>query len=716
MKLSLANEQEVIESERSFDVQKLLQTLIEKWWIIILVTCATSLPAYWWVRKVPVTYQAKAVLQVEQEEQRLVGIEEVSRQDLRTGEMVNTIVQNIKNSRVLGRVVRSNNLATDPLFLPGNTNKLSEPRLVSALGAMITAKLRPETRLVDITVTHSSAQMAQKLANAVAREFILESLDQRFSTTKAANELLYEEAGKLKKKLEVSERNLQAYKETNQSVSLEERQNIIVEKLKGLNLKYTAAKADRVQLEADLKMIQSLTNHPQAILNLSSFLQDPAVAETRRKIVEQEAQVATLALRYKSNYPKMLQAQRQLDDLKAALHNLAADAPKLVQSSYEGALAREKSLEAALKDVQLEALNLDRKGIEYNVLLREVQSDLALYDSVLRRLKETDLSKGLEKANIAVVEPAMLPGSPIKLSPTIVTGAGFVAGLLLSLSIIYLIGMFDSSIRTVDQAEIFLGLPVLAAIPTAKKPRNGIRAHVVAEDPGSLCSEAFRTLRTTTAILGRDDGKRITLFTSADPNEGKTFFSQNHAICQAQAGKRTLLIDFDLRRPAVGESFGCPSETPGVTDYLLRKDSLLNLVLKTRYPNLYILPAGPKIANPAEELGEGIVRQLLAEAGDQFDRIVIDTPPVNAVSDTFILLPLAQIICLVVRAGRTPKHAIMRAVELMARAGVPPTGIVLNFLPQHGGFRCYYHYSPRNGYKSQGVYGSNYPAKLPLNT
>jgi Mrp family chromosome partitioning ATPase len=104
------------------------------------------------------------------------------------------------------------------------------------------------------------------------------------------------------------------------------------------------------------------------------------------------------------------------------------------------------------------------------------------------------------------------------------------------------------------------------------------------------------------------------------------------------------------------------------------------------------------------------------EAGDQFDRIVIDTPPVNAVSDTFILLPLAQIICLVVRAGKTPRHAVMRAVELMARAGVPPTGIVLNFLPQHSGYRYYYHYSPRNGYKSAGVYGENYPAKLPLNT
>ncbi|EEF63156.1 GumC family protein [Pedosphaera parvula] len=719
MKLRLSNEREIAEMtevDRPLDVQEFLQTLIEKWWLIVLVTCAVTLPAFWWVRNVPVGYQARAVLQVEQEEQRLVGIEEVSRQDLRTGEMLNTIVQNVKNTKVLGRVVRNIGLATNSFFLPGNTNVLSEAKLVNALAGMIVTKLRPETRLVDITVTHPNAEMAQKLANAVAQEFILESLDQRFSNTKAANELLYAEAGKLKQKVEMSERNLQAYKESNKTVSLEDRQNIIVEKLKGLNQKYTSAKADRIQMEADLKLIQSLTNQPEAILTLPSILQDPAVMETRRRVVEQEAQVATLLLRYKPNYPKMLQAQRQLDDLKDALRSLASKAPKLVQSAYDGALARENNLEAALKEVQMESLDLDRKGIEYNVLMREVQSDLALYDSVLKRLKETDLSKGLEKASIAVVEPAMLPGATVKWSLLLVIGGAVVTGLLMSLCMIYLMSLFDSSIRTVDQAEFVLGLPVLAAIPVAKKGRNGTPAHIVADDPGSICSEAFRTLRTTTGILGHEEGKRITLFTSADPNEGKTFFSLNHAICQAQGGKLTLLIDLDLRRPSVGESFSHPPGTPGVTNYLLGKESLSTLVLKTPYPNLYILTAGPKVANPAEELGGDAIKQLLLEASNQFDRIVIDTPPINAVSDTFILLPLAQIICLVVRAGKTPKHAIMRAVELMARANVPPTGIVLNFLPQHSGYRYYYHYTPRNGYKSIGVYGNDYPAKIPLNT
>ncbi|MDB6121283.1 MAG: Capsular exopolysaccharide family [Pedosphaera sp.] len=676
-----------------------------------MLSLAMGALGFIYARRMPTNYLAKVVLQVDQEEQKLIGIEDVSRQDLRASEVVNTIIQSIKNSSVLQRVVKSNHLASEPLFLPNSPTNLSEARLAGALSGMITAKLRPETRLIDLTVVHPSAEMAQKLANSVAQEFISQNLDQRFGATKAANELLYDEAGKLRDKLENSEKKLQAYKELNQTVSLEERQNIIVEKLKGLNLKYTAAKADCLQFEADLKQIQNLTNQPDAILTLSSVLQDPATSEIRRKVVEQEAQVATLSLRYKPKYPKMVQAQQQLDDLKAALRHLALSAPKLIQSSYEVALARENSFANALKEVQWESLELDKKGIQFNVLMRDVLSDRALYESVLKRLKETDVSKGLEKTSIAVVEPAGKPGKSVKPSTSLVTALAMVVGLILGVGIVYLLKMFDNSIRTVDQAEAVLGLPVLAAIPVTKRLRNGNSLHVVAKEPGSICSEAFRTLRTTTSILGRDADKRILLFTSADPDEGKTFFSLNHAICKSQEGKRTLLIDLDLRRPAVGECFSCPPETPGVTNYLLGESSLSDLVQTTPYPNLHILVAGPKIPNPAEELGRDTIRKLIEEAGQEYDHIVIDTPPINAVSDTFLILPLAHIICLVVRAGKTPQRAILRAVELMSRANFSPAGIVLNFLPPRSGLEYYYHYSPRNGYKSEGVYGVNYPPK-----
>lgn len=204
------------------------------------------------------------------------------------------------------------------------------------------------------------------------------------------------------------------------------------------------------------------------------------------------------------------------------------------------------------------------------------------------------------------------------------------------------------------------------------------------------------------------------LFTSADPSEGKTFCSLNHAICQAQEGKLTLLIDLDLRRPSIGENFELPEQTPGVTDYLVDKKPLAELIRSTRYANLYVLPAGPVISHPAEEMTDEAIRPLLEEASQRFDRIIIDTAPINAVSDTFLVLHLAQIICLVVRSGKTSRRAIMRAVELMARANVPPSGIVLNYLPKRSGYGCHYYYAPEKGYSSRKASGAGRSSKALL--
>ena len=206
------------------------------------------------------------------------------------------------------------------------------------------------------------------------------------------------------------------------------------------------------------------------------------------------------------------------------------------------------------------------------------------------------------------------------------------------------------------------------------------------------------------------------LFTSADPSEGKTFCSLNHAICQAQEGKLTLLIDLDLRRPSIGASFGLRPDAAGVTDFLVKKRPLAELVRATNYPNLYILPSGPVISSPAEELTDNAVGPLLEEASRRFDRIIIDTAPINAVSDTFLILHLAQIICLVVRSGKTSRRVIARAVELMARAGVPPSGIVLNYLPKSSGHGRHYYYTPKNSYYTRSISTNGSARRELLNT
>lgn len=688
----------------AFDLRELLQRCLEKWWLIVLsiLLCTSLAMAY--IKHSHVTYQARAVLQVDQAGKSLLNMAGMPQEDLRGADMLNTIVQNVKNSSVLLRVVRTNHLANDLIFLPSNTNHFSETKIADSLNAMLSVKLRPDTRLIDIVVTHPNADLSQKLANSVAQEFIRQTMEERFSTTRAANEMFYSEAARLKRILEDSERKVQTYKEQNQTVSLEERQNIVVEKLKTLNQKYSETKAERLQLDAQRAQISQLTNQPEALLNLPFVMQDPAASDLRRKIVEKEAEVNTLSLRYKPLHPKMITAQRELDDLRAALAHVAMQSPRWIQASYDDVAAKEHNLEEGLKEAQMESLELDRKGIEFNVLLRDMESDRAMYESVLRRLKETDLNTGLQDIGISIVEPAGHPGMSMRPSNALILTAASMVGLGIGVGLVFILKLLDGSIRTVDQAEGLLSLPVLATMPRTHSARKGVPPHVLVEEPGSVCSEGFRTLRTTAGLLLRPAGKKVVLFTSAAPGEGKTFCSVNHAISQAQEGKRTLLIDLDLRRPAIHKSFLLTPETPGVAEYLRSEGSLSSLVRETRYPNLFILPAGRKNDRPAEQLAHESVQQLIEEASREYDRVVLDTPPINAVSDGLLVLHLANVICLVVRTRRTSRRAVMRAIEMMARADFPPSGIVLNFMPQRGGYGCYYHYAPRAGYYREGVY------------
>ncbi len=424
MKRESYQKPEPVEPASSIDLRQLYRVLLEKWWLIALLCILGGAAGYLYMDQQPAVYHARAVLQVQVEEAKFAGIEDVARQDLSAGEVLNTIVANINNSAVLRRVVRTNNLTKDPLFWQEPGKSMSEEEAMRTLNQMVNCQLRKDTRLIDIKVTHAVPAMAQKLANSIAQEYIRQVLDQRFSTARVANEMLSEESRKLEAKLAASEKALQAYKQEKQAVSLEERQNIVIDKLKEFNKGYTDAKAARLRLEADLGEIRSMSNRVDALLALPSLLTDPAVAELRQKVIGLEAQVQTLALRYKPKHPRMIQAQRELTDLRDALARTAQSYPRSVQSAYDGALAREKQMAEVLAKAQQEALDVDQNAIQYNVLLREVQSDRALYDAVLRRLKETDLIKGWTRQAISIAEAAALPLAPAGPSKILVAAVG----------------------------------------------------------------------------------------------------------------------------------------------------------------------------------------------------------------------------------------------------------------------------------------------------
>ena len=693
------------------DVGQWLQVIFGRIWVIIGLTVAIGVSGAIYALKQPNVYHATAVVQVAAEEQKVVNIEDVSHnmEDLHTLEALNTIAHRLRQTSVLLRVVRTNDLTGHPAFMQ-NGKRPSEESVIRALLGGLQTKIRQNTRLIEIGFEDTNADVVALVANSVGTNFIRENIEEKLGVNKTANEVLIEEAEKLKERLKASEQALHEYKAKHNAVALQDTAVLPLETLTRMKEEYGAAKADRDQIQSDMQALAKVGDDPRVILNLPTVSKDLTIQSLRKSVIDQETTVATMTNRYKPKYPKMIQAQRTLVDMRQSLNQTVLSFRDIIKASYDAAEAREKAVGAQVKQAENEALEMDRLKTEFNVLSRQLESEKVLYEQVLKRIKETDLAKGLENNAVTFVEHAFKPLTPFKPDRKRIAFLSCIGGFAVSLALVFFLNFIDSSVRTVDEAEGLLGIPVIGAIPLDKAAHRSHQRKVVIDDANSTCAEAYRSFVAALDMMGRMEENSVVLFTSALPSEGKTFSSVNYAITHAQKDRRTLIIDFDLRRPSIADSFGLDDKHPGVTDYLLGKSTLDSLVVPVPgVPSLYLLPAGPRVPNPAEQIAKPWVAQLLAEAKSKFDRVILDTPPMNAVSDTSYLLPFAAVVCLVIRSGKTPLKAVQRTVKVMERNGAKPSGLVLNYLPERSGYGYYYyyyHYYARDGYSSKGVYGA----------
>lgn len=346
-------------------------------------------------------------------------------------------------------------------------------------------------------------------------------------------------------------------------------------------------------------------------------------------------------------------------------------------------------------------LELSRVAIPYGALQREATADRALFESVLTRVKETKVTEEIEKSNIRIISepvPSKWPSKPRRLRTL---AAAIAAGIVLGFVALVLIHAFDTSLRSVDQAEKTLDLPSLAAVPEAKgKVRHS--PLVLVDHPAGREAESFRCLRTSLSL--RPGGApRSILFTSAVPAEGKSYCSANYAVSLAQQGLTTLLIDADLRRPGLGNLFPKLKDAAGLSEVLSDKSKFHEACHETGVFKLSLMPAGAKIGTPAELLSSAAFRELLETALSKYDRVVLDTAPINAVSDTLLLGKAVDAVAFVVRSRKTPARALNRALHLLEKAEALPAGFILNRLPSR---LANYYYYDEGSYSSAGVYGT----------
>ncbi len=671
------------EAGPGLDLGYYLQLLLRYIWLFLAILAAVLGATAYFALNQPKVYVSRAVLQAEAQDQKVLSSDDLQTLKLEAPDYLTTVVANLTSDSFLVRVAKAAGLLNDPTFFPPRPEgqPYTDPEIAGRMKGAVTASVRLKTRLIDISVTDTNPERAKLIADTVVKEFMREILEQRMGLARVANDFLRDEANKLKAKLEESEQKLQRYKEEQNAVSLENDQNITVEKLKELSSQVTEAKSQRIRLESDIEVLRTIPpDDTDRMLQIGSVSAIPQVQAIRTQIVTAEADLATVQKRYGPLHPKNIQAITQIKQLKESLKETLRNAGKILSTQFQSATETEKKLNDALKEQEQAALELNKIAIPYNVLQQEVVSDRAMYDAVNNRLRETTVSMGIEKSPFRVIEQPMAavlqPRSLAKM-----LGIGLFAGLALAAGTIFGLDLMDSSLRYVDQAESFLKLPVLAVVAELEGKQGDSIPSVFAEGTQTQQAEAFRSARTALSLLGNDAHRRVFLLTSAVPGEGKTFCAFNLAMAFALEGQKTVLVDADLRMPAVHKIFPDSEGARrhlGLADYLAGNADIEKILMAGPQENLTAICAGNKAPNPGELLGPDAFAALIRVLVERFDRVIIDSAPVNSVSDTLRITPLAHYVCLVVRAAKTPKKAIARARKLIDNAKGKLAGFMLN--------------------------------------
>jgi polysaccharide biosynthesis transport protein len=691
--------QDFIKSGKDFDVRHYCRVVMRHRWLIGFTIGVSLMASAAWVWRQPKKYGSRIVIQVEQQEPKILGkVEELQPKDLSSDGALNTAVEALTGDTLLLRVAKDVGLDRDVRVFPPRPGRTaySDADVVKEVHRRIRASLRHATRLIDVSVEDEYPERAQRMAESLFRNFLRQNFEQQVAVASAAARFLQEQADQIQRdKVERTERELQEYREAHQAVSLDQNQNIVADKLRDLSSKVTAAKDARIRLATDLDQLNRVRpGDVTATLEIPSVAAIPQVAHLRAQIVAAQTEFQALQTRYGRNHPKYIQAVTTLQGLQESLRRTLADAGNVLATRYAEAKANESQLTAAFHDQETEALNLSKIAIPYNVLQRNLVAERALYNSLVTRIGETNITGGIEKSPLRLVDGPTISWEPVKPEKGKMVLIALIFSLILSAAIVIALDSLDDTLRSVDHAEEFLGARALAVIPEDK--RGATQPLVVVDDPKSRQAEAFRGIRASVSLLEPEEARKVFIVTSALPAEGKTFTAINMAACFAVKGLSTVLLEADLRCPTLHRAFKeeiADREMPGLSDLLTGEAPLDDVLVPSRVPDLTLLFAGRKTSNPGELLTSESFRALTDTLLQRFERVVIDTPPLMAVSDTFGLIARNQYVCLVVRPEKTPKKAVARSLHLIHQAGGKTAGFILNrvsFSIAAGRFYYYY--------------------------
>lgn len=572
------------------------------------------------------------------------------------------------------------------------------------------------SQLVKISFESSDPGLAMRAANAIVAAYIENDLDARYQMTRDASVWLQGRLSSLKEKLTQSEEALQSYREQKGIADVKgQAQSGAASGVQQITLQLVQARVRRAEAENAYKLIKNATE-TGALESLPSVQRSPIVAEAKRQESEADRKMSEVSQRYGNSHPKYVQAQGELatarENVKRQIDVVVAG----VAQELEAARGTERALEATLASARGSIVQLNRQEFGLTVLEREADSNRQMYEMFIKRGKETNVAGDLQTTIARVIDPAKLPGGPVRPKRVQTVVIALILGALVGIMIALLLDRLDNTLKNTEDVETRLKQPLLTALPKLKPEElehtiGGTQTLLAA--PNSLYSEAIRTARTGVLLSSVDSAKRVLLVTSSVSGEGKTTFAVNLALAHAHTQK-TLLIDADLRRPSVGKTFGLEPSATGLSDLVAGTAKFADCLHRLKDTNLVIICSGPIPPNPLELLHSERFKQTIKMLTEHFDIIVIDSPPVELVSDALVIAAQVTGVLFVVRAMSTPTPLARKAIQHLRRAGGNIMGVVLSALDFAKAGRYYGEYfgydKKYSAHDYSGGYGASYGA------
>jgi len=665
-------------------------------------------------------YRGTATIQINKENPQILDFKEIFAVNTVDRDYYQTQYKLLESRKLVRRVIHLLQLSQHPEFLPrpesnfqrwksnilgffsglftsSNENPSGRGRETVLVDTFLKKlKVQPirSTRLVKIHFDSHSPELSARVCNTLTAEYIQQNLETRLNATEQAKEWLTKQLDVLKAKVERADEDLQAFASKHDIISLEEKENITIQRLTELNEDLTEAESGRMAKEALYK--QAKDRNFDA---LPLILENELIQNLKQTYIQLDAQYMKLLKTFKPEYPEMVRLNNQMEAIQRRMDAEVGKIIAGIKNDYKSSLRRESLIREAFQRQKTKAMAMKQNAIRYNILKREADTNRELYNALLQRMKEAGVSAGITACNIQVVDRAEVPIEPFRPNKPLNLFLAIMVGLFLGVGLAFLFEYFDNTVKTPEDVEELIQLPSFGMIPEISCERrrsldNGTFYPVELVTfchSKSILSEAYRNIRTSILLSFSERPPKKIAFSSPNPAEGKTTTVINTAIALAQTGARVLIIDSDMRKPRVHTIFG-EENGMGLSNFLSGNTELKSTIRRSDVPNLFYIPSGPIPPNPSELLGSNLFKSTIQFLGEKFDHIVLDSPPVLGFADSIILSTFVDGIVLVVQGGKTPRETLQRTKDILYQVNARILGVVINRVDiGRGDYAYYYH-------------------------